>query len=74
VARSVISDLLVRVGPAPVQESLPTTSNTEPTVAEPDDTETTETDTETGATAVVPPAGSARIETGTCRWSHPPAR
>src|SRR5664280_317159 len=71
VARSVISDLLARVGPAPVQESLPATSNTEPTVAEPDDTETTETDTETGATAVVPPAGSARIETGTyrCRYA-----
>jgi hypothetical protein len=70
VARSVISDLLARVGPAPVQESLPATSNTEPTVAEPDDTETTETDTETGATPVVPPAGSARIETGTCRCRY----
>src|SRR5664279_3542639 len=71
VARSVISDLLARVGPAPVQESLPATSNTEPTVAEPDDTETTETDTETDAAPVVPPAGSARIKTGTyrCRYA-----
>ena len=71
VARSVISDLLARVGAAPVQESLPATSNAEPMVAEPDDTETTETDTETGATAVVPPAGSARIKTGTywCRYA-----
>ena len=71
VARSVISDLLARVGAAPVQESLPATSNVEPTVAEPDDTETTQTDTETGATAVVPAAGSARIKTGTywCRYA-----
>jgi hypothetical protein len=71
VARSVISDLLARVGPASVQESLPATNNTEPTLAEPDDTATTETDTETGATAVVPPAGSARIQTGTyrCRYA-----
>jgi transposase len=71
VARSVISDLLARVGPAPVQESLPATSSLAPVVAEPDDTATTETDTETGATAVVPPAGSARIETGTyrCRYA-----
>src|SRR5664280_1560004 len=71
VARSVISDLLARVGPAPVQESLPATSNLEPTVAEPDNKQTTEAETETGATAVVPPAGSARIETGTyrCRYA-----
>ena len=56
VARSVISDLLARVGPAPVQELLTATSSLEPMVAEPDDTETTETETETGATPVVPPS------------------
>ena len=79
VARSVISDLLARVGPAPVQESLPATSNaeseseseSEPTVAEPDDTETTETETETQATPVVSFTGSARIGTGSyrCRYA-----
>src|ERR1035437_5409346 len=69
-ARSVISDLLARVGPAPVQELLPATSSLAPTVAEPDDTETTETETETGADPVVPPAGSARIKTGTCRCRY----
>jgi transposase len=75
VARSVISDLLARVGPAPVQESLPATSNAEsepePTVAEPDDTETTETETETQATPVVSFTGSARIGTGSyrCRYA-----
>src|ERR1035437_9719714 len=79
VARSVISDLLARVGPAPVQESLPATSNaeseseseSEPTVAEPDDTETTETETETPATPVVSFTGSARIGTGSyrCRYA-----
>src|ERR1035437_5377644 len=70
-ARSVISDLLARVGPTPVQELLPATSSLAPTVAEPDDTETTETETETGATPVVPPAGSARIGTGSyrCRYA-----
>jgi len=71
VARSVISDLLARVGPAPAQESLTATSSLEPMVAEPDDTETTETETETGATPVVTSAGSARIKTGTyrCRYA-----
>jgi hypothetical protein len=45
VARSVISDLLARMGPAPVQESLPAPSNAEseseakPPAACPDDTE-----------------------------------
>src|SRR5664279_2825188 len=38
VARSVISDLLARVGPAPVQEFLTATSSLAPMVAEPDDT------------------------------------
>ena len=70
VARSVISDLLARVGPAPVQQALPATSNTEPepTVAEPDDTDTTETETETEATPVV---AFTRIETGSyrCRYA-----
>jgi transposase len=71
VARSVISDLLARVGPAPAQELLTATSSLEPMVAEPDDTETTETETETGATPVVTSAGSARIKTGTyrCRYA-----
>ena len=71
VARSVISDLLARVGPAPVQELLPATSSLEPTVAEPDDTETTETETETQATPVVSFTGSARIGTGSyrCRYA-----
>ena len=79
VARSVISDLLARVGPAPVQESLPATSNaeseseseSESTVAEPDDTETTETETETQATPVVSFTGSARSGTGSyrCRYA-----
>src|SRR5665647_67581 len=79
VARSVISDLLARVGPAPVQESLPATSNaeseseseSESTVAEPDDTETNETETETQATPVVSFTGSARIGTGSyrCRYA-----
>jgi hypothetical protein len=51
VARSVISVLLARLGPASVQDGLPATSSTEPehepehehesTVAEPDDTEAT---------------------------------
>src|ERR1035437_5591334 len=56
VARSVISVLLARLGPAPVQDGLPATSSTEPehepehehehesTVAEPDDTEATKAD------------------------------
>ena len=73
VARSVISDLLARVGPAPVQESLPATSNTkpEPAVAVPDDTETTQTKTGAEATAVVAFTGSARIGTGSyrCRYA-----
>jgi len=73
VARSVISVLLARLGPTPVQEVLSAADNTEPesesTVAEPDDTETTETKTE--AEAVVPFAGSARIGTGSyrCRYA-----
>ena len=77
VARSVISVLLARLGPTPVQEVLSATGNTEPesesTVAEPDDTETTETKTEAEAEAeaVVPFAGSARIGTGSyrCRYA-----
>src|ERR1035437_5683009 len=75
VARSVISDLLARVGPAPVQESLPATSNTEPEAelpaAWPDDTGTTVSETETPATPVVSFTGSARIGTGSyrCRYA-----
>src|SRR5450759_2518525 len=70
-ARSVISDLLARVGPVPVQESLHATSTAEPTVAEPDDTDTTEAETETSPDPVVAPFGSARITTGTyrCRYA-----
>src|SRR5664279_4890456 len=70
-ARSVISDLLARVGPVPVQESLHATCNAEPTVAEPDETQTTEVETETGSDPVVAPVGSARIKTGTywCRYA-----
>src|SRR5450759_5166673 len=73
VARSVISVLLARLGPTPVQEVLSAADNTEPesesTVAEPDDTETTEAEAE--AEAVVPFAGSARIGTGSyrCRYA-----
>ncbi|HZJ04425.1 MAG TPA: hypothetical protein VFD59_03020 [Nocardioidaceae bacterium] len=79
VARSVISVLLARVGPTPVQEVLSAADNTEPepepepepTVAEPDDTETTQTETEVEVEAVVPFAGSARIPTGSyrCRYA-----
>jgi hypothetical protein len=62
VARSVISDLLARVGPAPVQQALPATGNTESesesehTVAEPEDTEATNADLLAAAgMAVAPP-------------------
>jgi transposase len=75
VARSVISDLLARVGPAPVQESLPAPSNAEPEpefpAAWPDDTATTVSETETRASAVAAFTGSARIGTGSyrCRYA-----
>ncbi len=75
VARSVISDLLARVGPAPVQESLPAPSNAEPEpefpAAWPDDTGTTVSETETRASAVAAFTGSARIGTGSyrCRYA-----
>src|SRR5450756_2609986 len=80
VARSVISDLLARVGPAPVQQALPATGNTESesesesehTVAEPEDTEATNADLLAAAgMAVAPFAGSARIATGSyrCRYA-----
>src|SRR5450756_482843 len=79
VARSVISVLLARLGPASVQDGLPATSSTEPehepehehesTVAEPDDTEATKADLEPvvdepATELVAPPAGSAAIATG----------
>jgi hypothetical protein len=80
VARSVISVLLARLGPAPVQDGLPATSSTEPehesTVAEPDDTEATKADLEPvvdepAAELVAPPAGSAAIGAGSypCRYA-----
>src|SRR5664280_1007942 len=69
-ARSVISDLLARLGPVPVQESLHATSNAEPTVAEPDNKQTTEAETETSPDPLVAPVGSARIKTGTYRCGY----
>src|SRR5450759_874410 len=75
VARSVISDLLARVGPAPVQESLPAPSNAEPEpefpAAWPDDPGTTVSEAETRASAVAAFTGSARIGTGSyrCRYA-----
>src|ERR1035437_9321381 len=80
VARSVISVLLARLGPAPVQDGLPATSSTEPehesTVAEPDDTEAIKADLgpvvdEPATELVAPPAGSAVIATGSyrCRYA-----
>src|SRR5664280_2657677 len=66
-ARSVISDLLARLGPTPVQEGLPAAEH-----AEPDDTEATKADLEP---MVAEPAGgaagSARVETGSyrCRYA-----
>src|SRR5450756_738927 len=75
VALWVISDLLARVGPAPVQESLPAPSNAEPEpefpAAWPDDTGTTVSETETRASAVAAFTGSARIGTGSyrCRYA-----
>src|ERR1035437_6530635 len=74
VARSVISDLLARVGPAPVQAFLPapTTAGPEPEfpAACPDDTGTTVSETETRASAVAAFTGSARIGTGSYRWGY----
>ena len=65
VARSVISELLARVGPAPVQQTLPATADTGPVTVEPVTVEP----------VVTPPAsaftGSARITTGPyrCRYA-----
>ena len=66
VARSVISELLARVGPAPVQDALP-----EAVMAEPGDTEETKADAEPTTEQVAPFAGSARIATGSyrCRYA-----
>jgi len=68
VARSVISELLAQVGPAPVQEALP---EPEPTAPEPGDAETTTTEAEPATELVAPFAGSARIATGSyrCRYA-----
>jgi transposase len=70
-ARSVISVLLDRLGPTPVQEGLSAAEH-----AEPDDTEATKADlepvvAEPAAELVAPPAGSARVETGSyrCRYA-----
>src|ERR1035437_7672390 len=85
VARSVISVLLARLGPAPVQDGLPATSSTEPehehepehesAVAEPDDTEAIKADLgpvvdEPAPELVAPPAGSAVIATGSYRCRY----
>src|ERR1035437_6108209 len=82
VARSVISVLLARLGPAPVRDGLPATGSTEPehehesAVAEPDDTEAIKADLgpvvdEPATELVAPPAGSAAIATGSyrCRYA-----
>src|SRR5674476_1385152 len=79
-ARSVISVLLDRLGPTPVQEGLPAAEHAEPEATEsestPDDTELTKPDiepvvAEPATELVAPPAGSARIETGSyrCRYA-----
>src|SRR5450759_1955388 len=65
-ARSVVSVLLARLGPTPVQDGLPATSSTEheheSTQSEPDDTEARKADLpavdEPAAELVAPPAGS----------------
>jgi transposase len=85
VARSVVSELLARVGPAPVQEVLPADCDSEPAepepAAEPDDVEATEPDLGPGVaapapvgsagTSVSPFAGSARVGAGVhcCRYA-----
>src|ERR1035437_4143486 len=67
-ARSVVSVLLARLGPTPVQDGLPATSSTEheheSTQSEPDDTEARKADPEPepdepATELVAPPAGSA---------------
>src|SRR5665647_304297 len=76
-ARSVVSVLLARLGPTPVQDGLPATSSTEheheheSTQSEPDDTEATKADLPVVAEPVAPPAGSAAIGTGSyrCRYA-----
>ena len=60
VAQSVISELLARLGPAPVQEVLPEPDDTEPDDTEPDDTEPDESTTAEPADAE--PAGSAEVD------------
>ena len=72
-ARSVISVLLTRLGPTPVQDGLPVTSTAEheSTPCEPDDTEATKADLPVVAEPVAAPAGSAAIGTGSypCRYA-----
>src|SRR5450756_498842 len=76
-ARSVVSVLLARLGPTPVQDGLPATSSAEhehgheSTQSEPDDTEATKADLPVVAEPVAPPAGSAAIGTGSyrCRYA-----
>src|ERR1035437_5943594 len=74
-ARSVVSVLLARLGPTPVQDGLPATSSTEheheSTQSEPDDTEARKADLPVVAEPVAPPAGSAAIGTGSyrCRYA-----
>src|ERR1035437_5353234 len=72
-ARSVVSVLLARLGPTPVQDGLPATSSTEheSTQSEQDDTEARKADLPVVAEPVAPPVGSARIGTGSyrCRYA-----
>lgn len=81
VAQSVISELLAKVGPAPVQDELPGTGDTEPAQAAPADDDAEEVDAATArgegahSSAFTGPAGpadsvgvsrsSSRIKTGT---------
>jgi transposase len=74
-ARSVVSVLLARLGPTPVQDGLPVTGTTEHehefTQSEPADTEARKADLPVVAEPVAPPAGSAAIGTGSyrCRYA-----
>jgi transposase len=69
-ARSVVSVLLARLGPTPVQDGLPVTGTTEHE-SERDDTEATKADLPVVAEPVAPPVGSAAIGTGSyrCRYA-----
>gem|GEM_PF-4575256 len=72
-ARSVITDLLARAGPVPVQDGLPD-AEAEAVKAGPGDThdthESKESQAEAGTDEVAPFAGSARTATGPCRCRY----